>query len=81
MPPKKKAVKKAPKKAPAKKTSAKLTAADQVIEIINQSKDGVDAATLVKKTGFNAKKVRNILHRTFKKGKIKRSGKGVYVGV
>ena len=69
------------KKAPANKTSAKLTAADQVIEIINQSKDGVDAATLVKKTGFNAKKVRNILHRTFKKGKIKRSGKGVYVGV
>jgi len=68
------------KNAPAKKKSVKLTAADQVIEIINQSKDGVDAATLVKKTGFNAKKVRNILHRTFKKGKIKRSGKGVYVG-
>jgi len=69
------------KKAPAKKKSAKLTAADQVIKIINGSKDGVDAATLVKKTGFNAKKVRNILHRTFKMGKIKRAGKGIYVGV
>jgi len=68
------------KKAPAKKKSAKLTAADQVIKIINKSKDGVDAATLVKKTGFNAKKIQNILFRTHKQGKIKRVGKGVYVG-
>ena len=76
-----KIAKKAPaKKATAKKKSSKLTAADQVIEIINSSKDGVDAATLVNKTGFDLKKVRNILHRTFKMGKIKRAGKGVYVG-
>ena len=69
------------KKAAAKKKSAKLTAADQVIKIINRSKDGVDAAALVKMTGFDFKKVRNILHRTFKMGKIKRAGKGIYVGV
>jgi len=68
------------KKAPAKKKSAKITAADQVIKIINRSKEGVDATTLAKKTGFDLKKVRNILHRTFKMGKIKRAGKGVYVG-
>jgi len=68
------------KKVATKKKSVNLTAADQVIEIINQSKDGVDAATLVKKTGFNAKKVQNILFRTHKQGKIKRAGKGVYVG-
>jgi hypothetical protein len=68
------------KKAPAKKKSAKLSASDQVIKIINRSKDGIDAAKLVKKTGFDLKKVRNILHRTFKMGKIKRAGKGVYVG-
>ena len=68
------------KKATAKKKPAKLTAADQVIEIINGSKGGVDAAALVKKTGFDAKKIQNILFRTHKQGKIKRAGKGVYVG-
>jgi predicted transcriptional regulator of viral defense system len=35
----------------------------------------------MKKTGFDQKKVRNILNRTFKQGKIKRVDKGIYVGV
>jgi len=51
-----------------------------VLGIIKRSKKGVDAAALVKKTGFDLKKVRNILHRTYKMGKIKRVGKGIYVG-
>ena len=72
--------KKAPK-APAKKKAAKVTATDQVLNIINRSKKGVDTATLMKKTGFDQKKVRNILNRTFKQGKIKRADKGIYVGV
>ena len=38
-------------------------------------------ATLMKKTGFNQKKVRNILARTYKQGKIARAEKGIYVGV
>jgi predicted Rossmann fold nucleotide-binding protein DprA/Smf involved in DNA uptake len=67
------------KKAPAKR-AARLTATDQVLGIIKRSKKGVDASTLVKKTGFNAKKIQNILFRTHKQGKIKRTGKGVYVG-
>jgi hypothetical protein len=80
-PPKAKTTKKASaKKAPAKMGSAKLTATDLVLGIINRSKKGVDAATLVKKTGFNAKKIQNILFRTHKQGKIKRAGKGVYLG-
>ena len=80
-PVKAKTTKKAPaKKAPAKKGAAKPTATDQVLNIINRSKKGVNAATLMKKTGFNLKKVTNILQRTFKQGKIKRVGKGVYVG-
>ena len=70
----------AAKKAPAKMKSAKLTAADQVIRIINRSKEGVDSATLVQKTGFNSKKIQNILFRKHKQGKIKRVGQGVYVG-
>ena len=56
------------KKAPAKR--GKKTDTDKVLAIINRSKKGVDTATLIKKTGFDQKKVRNILHRTYKQGKI-----------
>jgi hypothetical protein len=35
----------------------------------------------MKMTGFNQKKVTNILQRSFKAGKIKRADKGIYVGV
>ena len=67
------------KKAPVK--AAKKTATDMVLAIINRSKKGIDTATLMKKTGFDQKKVRNILHRTYKQGKITRMEKGSYVGV
>jgi hypothetical protein len=67
------------KKAPAQKGAAKLTATDQVLGVINGSKNGVSIKTLMDKTSFNQKKVTNILQRTFKQGKIKRVGKGVYV--
>jgi len=66
------------KKAPAK--VAKKTDTDKVLAIINRSKKGVDTATLMKKTGFNQKKVRNMLNRTYKQGKITRVAKGIYVG-
>jgi hypothetical protein len=84
-PTKKIAAKKAPaKKAPAKKAPAKKaappTATDEILKIIRRSKKGVDAPTLIKKTGFNQKKVRNILFRTYKQGKIKRLEKGIYIG-
>ena len=69
------------KKGPTKKTTAQPTATDQVLKIINRSKKGVNIKTLMEKTGFNQKKVTNILQRTYKQGKIKRVGKGVYVGV
>ena len=74
-----KPAKKAPK-APAKKKAVTVTATDEVLKIINRSKKGVNTVTLMKKTGFDQKKVRNILNRTFKQGKIKRADKGVYVG-
>jgi predicted Rossmann fold nucleotide-binding protein DprA/Smf involved in DNA uptake len=67
-----------PKKAPVK--AAKKTDTDKVLEIINRSKKGVDTATLMKKTGFDQKKVRNMLSRTYKQGKITRVEKGIYVG-
>jgi putative endonuclease len=67
------------KKAPGIKRAAILTATDQVLRIINRSKKGVGVAALMKKTGFNEKKVWNILHRTYKQGKIKRLDRGKYV--
>ncbi len=80
-PAKKAPAKKAPaKKAPALKRAVQPTATDQILKIIKGSKKGVDAPTLIKKTGFNQKKVRNILFRTYKQGKIKRLEKGIYTG-
>jgi hypothetical protein len=81
-----KVVKKAPaKKAPAKKAVARkkapqATATDKILIIIKRSKKGVDVPTLKKKTGFDDKKVRNIIFRASKEGKIKKSGRGIYVG-
>ncbi|MBN1843285.1 MAG: hypothetical protein JW883_13520 [Deltaproteobacteria bacterium] len=70
----------AKKKAPAKKKATAPTATDQVLKIINRSKKGVDVPTLMNNTGFDEKKVRNIVSRAFSQGKIKRTGRGVYVG-
>ena len=88
---KKTTVKKAVKKAPAKKTvkpaakktvvkkQAKVTATDTVLSIINRSKKGVDVAGLKKKTGYKDRKIYDIVKTLKKKGKIKTTGKGVYV--
>ena len=74
------ATKKAPaKKAPLKKKTAQPTASDQVLKIINRSKKGVNTATLMTKTGFNQKKISNIIQRIYKQGKITRVGKGIYI--
>ena len=63
------------KKAPAKKTA---TAVDTVLAVINRSKKGVDSATLAKKTGFDKKKIANIVFKLRKLGKIKSVSKGLY---
>ena len=76
--PKKAPVKKATsKKAPAKK-AVKTTAADTVLAIITRSKKGVDSVTLSKKTGYDKKKLANIVFKLRKQGKIKSVGRGVY---
>ena len=75
-----KTTKKAPiKKSSLKKKTAPPTATDQVLKIINRSKKGVNTATLMTKTGFNQKKISNIIQRIYKQGKITRVGKGIYV--
>ncbi len=72
--PKAKAVKKAVAKKP-----AKLSASDTVLGIIKRSKKGVDTLALKKKTGFEGRKIGDIIYRLKKQGKIKTEGKGIYV--
>ena len=72
--PKAKAVKKAVAKKP-----AKLSASGTVLAAIKRSRKGVDKATLIEKTGFEDRKIRDITYRLRKQGKIKRDRKGLYV--
>ena len=68
------------KKAPTRKKAAKTTSTEQILKIIKRSRKGVDVPTLKTKTGFEDKKVRNIIFRASKEGKIKKVGRGIYVG-
>ena len=70
----------AAKKASPKKKAAKVTATDQILKIIKRTRKGVDVPTLKAKTGFEDKKVRNIIFRASKEGKIKKVGRGIYIG-
>ncbi|MCP4669101.1 MAG: hypothetical protein GY849_22420 [Deltaproteobacteria bacterium] len=74
--PKKKA---AAKKPAAKKAKKKVTATDTVLSMIKRSKNGVDTATLRKKTGYDRNKIQVIIYRLKKQGKIKTADRGVYV--
>jgi hypothetical protein len=78
-PVKKAAAKKtAPKKAPVKKAKP-ATAVDTVLAIIKKYKKGVGMAALMEKTGYNQKKISNLVFKLKKQGKIKIVAKGVYV--
>ena len=56
-----------------------LTAIDVVLDAIKRSKQGTDFATIQAKTGFDEKKIRNIIFRLNKIGKIKRKSRGIYI--
>ena len=80
-PSKVKAVKKAPAKKVIVRRTAHPTAADKVFAIIKRSKKGVNAADLMKKTGYERKAISNAIYKLTKQGKIKTVTKGVYVKV
>ena len=78
--PVRKIVARKPKMVPASaKKAKKLTATAQVLKIIKGHKKGVDVPKLKKKTGFADTKIRAIIHRASKEGKIKRLARGIYV--
>ncbi|UCF95026.1 MAG: hypothetical protein JSW39_13030 [Desulfobacterales bacterium] len=70
----------AAEKAPAGKKTAGHAAAVQVLKIVKRSKKGVDVATLQRRTGLDAQKIRNVISRAFKAGIITRAGRGIYLG-
>ncbi len=65
-----KPVRKAAVKKPAAKITTQLSAVDTAMGFIKRSKKGVDTATLMKKTGFDQKKVYNIIYKLNSLGKI-----------
>ena len=68
------------KPAVAKKTK-KLSAIATVLELIQESLEGIDTAALVKKTGFANAKIHTIVYNLKKQGKVKSEKKGFYVKV
>jgi predicted Rossmann fold nucleotide-binding protein DprA/Smf involved in DNA uptake len=75
------------KKATAKKAVAKpaakkkVTAANTVLAVISRSRKGVGVSTISEKTGFDKKKVTNLLYKLKKAGKIKAVSRGLYAKV
>ena len=72
--------KKATKKAKPQ-ASRTMPATDQVLEVIQKSKTGVDNVTISKQTGLNQKQVSSALLRLKKYGKIKSAKRGVHTAV
>ena len=66
------------KPAVAKKTK-KLSAVATVLGLIQGSPEGIDTATLIKKTGFANAKIHTIVYKLKKQGKVKSEKRGIYV--
>lgn len=56
-----------------------MTASALVLDVIASSRKGADFAYIQEKTGFDDKKIRNIIFRLNKIGRIKRKNRGTYV--
>jgi hypothetical protein len=57
----------------------RVTESSTALDVIRDYKDGVDFAGIKSRTGFDDKKIRNIIFRLDKIGKIKRIRRGIYV--
>ena len=63
---------------PVAPNKGKKSGTQTVLDMVRKSPKGIDAGTLIKKTGFEDKKIRNILFKALTDGKIERVGRGVY---
>ncbi len=57
------------------------TAFEVVYDSIKSFEHGTDFAEIQAKTGFGEKKIRNIIFRLNKLGRIKRKNRGIYIAV
>jgi predicted secreted Zn-dependent protease len=56
-----------------------MTSTDRTLEVIKRFRKGVGFADIQKRTGFEEKKLRNIIYRLHKIGKIVRKTRGLYI--
>jgi len=78
-----------PRRVPAGKTAKDaasdgkpaMTSSDMALDIIKRFKKGIGFAEIQAKTGFEDKKLRNIIFRLHKMGKIVRKRRGIYIAV
>jgi septal ring factor EnvC (AmiA/AmiB activator) len=63
------------------KKSKRVFASRVLLEIITKSKSkkGVDTATLIKKSGFDERKIWNVINSLKSQRKIKSAGRGFYI--
>lgn len=55
-----------------------MTATEKIMSILKRSPKGIDVPGLKAESGFEDKKIRNIVFRLSKQGTIKRVGRGIY---
>ena len=56
-----------------------MTSTDRALEVIKRFKKGVGFADIQERTDFEDKKLRNIIYRLHKMGKIVRKSRGLYI--
>lgn len=56
-----------------------ISASDTVLEVIKRFRNGVGFGDIQERTGFNDKKLRNIIYRLGKLERITRKSRGVYI--
>jgi len=66
-------------KRPQPKASGGKAASDEVLAVIQDFQNGVQFAKIKDITGFEEKKLRNIIYRLHRMGKIERINRGTYI--
>ncbi len=65
-------------KRPVSNETKEATATNRVLEVLSQAEAPMDIQHLAEKTGFEKKKLHNVLFRLKKQGRIENVSKGVY---
>lgn len=61
------------------KKTQKVSASGTVLTLVRTSRKGIDVATLREKSGLEGRKINDIVHRLKREGKIKATGRGIYL--